>query len=293
MSPNLLSASGRLLRGAGLLMAVAPSYSTYALDPDTIAWLQAAGIANSASTFYDVGAYRRSGAQIWTAADERVKALKRAGLWALLAFDFAFAGDSAAAHRINAKRPNQPATLLLDPNGSAPTFSGGFNPNQGAWFDTHVRPADLPQDNVGISLYSRLARNDVEIPLGAADAGLNNSLYLLPSFSNLNYSRLNQANSSPISNAYSQGWQLGTRSGPATRSYYNRGLRVAEDNVASVTPSTSSFYIGACNVGGEAMYKAGYLLGSAQAWLVALSQQQADAFNDIEEAWQTALGRNV
>jgi hypothetical protein len=293
MSTTTLTATGRQLRAGSSSLVVSSTYAAYALDPDAVAWLTAAGIVNSPNTFYDVGVYRRSGAQIWTAGDQRIKALKLAGLWQLLAFDYPFAGDSAAAHRIDTRRPNVPAALILDPNGPAPSFSGGFNGNQGAWFDAHVRPADLPQNNCGISIYSRLARNAVEMPLGAADAGLNNSLYLLPSFSNLNYSRINQADSQAISNAYSLGAQLLTRAGAMTRSYYNRGIRVSEDTVPSVLPSTSSFYIGACNVGGEAMFKSTYLLGSAQGWLVALNQQQADAFTDIEDPWQAALGRNV
>jgi hypothetical protein len=293
MSTTTLIASGRRLRAGSSSLVVSSSYPVYALDPDAVAWLTAAGIANDANAFYDVGVYRRSGAQIWTAGDQRIKSLKLAGLWQLLAFDLPFAGATAAAHSIDTRRPSVPATLILDPNNPAPTFSGGFNGNQGGWFDVHVRPADLPQDNCGISIYSRMERNALEMPLGAANAGLNNSLYLLPSFSNFNYSRINQADSNPLSNAYSLGAQLLTRSGPMVRSYYNRGVRVAEDTVTSVLPSTSSFYIGACNVGGEAMYKAAYLMGSAQGWLAALSQQQADAFTDIEEPWQTAMGRNV
>jgi hypothetical protein len=293
MSFSTLTANQVRLSAAGRALGVSASYPVYALDPDAVAWLTAASIANDPAAFYDVGVYRRSGAQIWTAGDQRIKSLKLAGLWQLLAFDLPFAGATAAAHSIDTRRPTVPATLILDPNNPAPTFSGGFNGNQGGWFDVHVRPSDLPQDNCGISIYSRMERNALEMPLGAADAGLNNSLYLLPSFSNFNYSRINQADSNPLSNAYSLGTQMATRSGPMTRSYYNRGVRVAEDMVASVTPSTSSFYIGACNVGGEAMFKAAYLMGSAQGWLVALNQQQADAFTDIEEPWQTALGRNV
>jgi hypothetical protein len=293
MSTTTLTAASRQLLAGYSNLVVSASYAAYALDPDAAAWLTAAGIANDPAAFYDVGVYRRSGAQLWTAGDQRVKALKLAGLWHLLAGDWPLAGDSAAAHGINAVRPASPATLLQDANGPAPSFSGGFAGNQGAWFDLHIRPADLPQDSVSISIYSRLERSGVQMPLGAADAGLSTSLYLLPSFSSQNYSRANQADSQPISNAYSLGMQLLVRSAATVRAYYTRSLKVGEDGVPSVPPSTSSFYAGAANVGGEAMYKAAYLLGSWQLWQAALTQEQATAFNQIEETWQAALGRNV
>jgi hypothetical protein len=74
-------------------------------DEATIAYMNALEIANDATVFYSGTAQERTGAQLWSAVDALVIALKTANLWQKFYAIYLFVGGTAARHKFNLKNP--------------------------------------------------------------------------------------------------------------------------------------------------------------------------------------------
>lgn len=292
MAIRILHTAGLAYVRSGLVEVGADSYpATY--DPDATTFLTATGIPNDSTSYYS-GGFVRTGAQIWSAVNQRVVSLKSQNLWSLVVADYPFVGNSASACKLNVKNPlDTDAACRLSFLGTGNSFATGYSGTGTGWANTFLAPSALSQNNVTVSAYVRTARDAEEIIVGAANSDLSNSLYLLPQFANTNYSRINNGNTGPFGTGVSTGMQTAVRTGATARAYYRNGTQTVADSAGSATAATVPLFIGALNQAGTANYKAIHQLGAVTIFNVGLSAAQVTAFYGIELAFQTAMGRNV
>lgn len=252
------------------------------LDPDAEAFLTATGITDGTITI---------------AINELVLDLKSNSLWTKMDAIYPFVGGTATTNKYNLKDPQDTdGAYRLSYTGTVTHDSDGFTTNGvNGYADTHLAPSAMGGGQNDVHMFYYM--NDIKggqsgIDIGSANAATVGLWSNSRNPSDVFNTRCNDTTTDGDSGITSTGGAF-TISRLSSTSYtksYNKTK--TSPAVTSSSPSTLSSYIGAVNENGTATNFQNRTF-SLVSWGSGLSDSEIDTLVDINETYQTTLGRFV
>jgi len=263
---------------------------------ETIAYMNALGIAADGTIYYPSTTYERTGLQLWSYVNTFVIVIKAIG-WAKFRAIWLRIGGTAARHSINLINPmNTDAAHRLTYFGGLTHSATGELPNgTNGYANTHINPfSHLSLNDTHICFYSRTANAAANIiEMEATDFGFTQRLILTARFTgDLSAIGVNSG-AAAGSNNDSSGLFFGERGNSANMQLYRNKSLLLNSTTASTVPPNIDLTLYRRNrigVPADALYSnRESCFGSVGSYLGA----DRDAFEDAIQALQTSLGRQV
>src|SRR6476469_5968221 len=275
------------------------------IDAGAYAYLTAAGISNGGSSLFAGTSYERTGAQIWTAINNRFQGIKDAGLQGLVLGWWPCLGATTAANKLNAKDPRDlDAAYRLVLYGSPTPFGGGMAWNGTTQYaDTLLVPSVAGSLTTGMGLYYYSRSNALGgdcYDMGAVSSG--SATFALSGRNNAGGSLNDVAYCKAFtidqyvqeSNAAVRGlglYSVNRQPAVTTNRLTTNGTLLSAGSGAGTLP-TRSVLLGATGIPGGVYGNSPHTMGEAAILLGASATQEA-AWDSLAISCLTALGRNV
>lgn len=249
-------------------------------DPDAIAFLSAAGLTDSATSY---------------AINDLVTGMKINGLWTKMQAIYPFAGSTATTQKWNLKDPRDlDAAYRLTFSGGWTHASTGATPNGTNAFANTFLPANtMAQNSVHISYYSRTNSSQA----GAAEigaertGGIQLAMQVRGGANQIN-AVMNDGTGTYAANSNASGFFIGNRTASNVVNSWKNGVKATTSAVVSQTPPTQNIYLGASNGAGSA-----YLFSNREAAFASagagLTDTDALVLSSLVQRYQTALSRAI
>lgn len=218
-------------------------------EPETTAYMTAAGIPNDSTVYFPATAYQITGSAMWTALDDLVVGLKNLfgltlGVSSLLnqfVYFFPRLGGTATAHAVD----------LV--SGFSGTFSGGWThdgsgalPNGvNAYFNTGYLRTNLSQNNVSAGFWSKTDANGLFADFGSIN-GANATFLMYARNGGNTITRLSSTSNDSVATADSLGHFSMSRDNSANYRVFKNGSLVATHTRASTGYTLAQPILEAC-----------------------------------------------
>jgi len=258
-------------------VGVRTNSNTIPIDADATAFIAAAGITDLTQA---------------SAINTLVNDLKTYGIWSKMRAIYPFVGGTATSHKFNLKDPRDldaAYRLVFNSVGWTHT-STGAKPNGSTYADTKLAPSVIAQNSIHVSFYSRTDVNNSGYDIGAGSVG--SAVVIETRNSNSSNFYMNHWTADNTSNTSSTGFYLGNRTSSNSASLSKNGTKIINSTKASITPTTSTFYLGGYNLSGLKMNystreQAFASIGDG------LSNAESTNFYTAVQKFQTILGRQI
>lgn len=251
------------------------SYTSFVLDADALAFLNATGITDTT---------------ISLAINTLVVDMKGYGIWTKMKAIYPFVGGTSATHKFNLKDPRDlDVAFRLTFTGGITHNSNGINFNGvNAYARTFFLSNQFSSANsFGLSIYNRL-NVDSGGQIGVFSPDLR---YIASRIGGIGYFGIGNTYISNTSTDSKGFWQINRTSSSLVKAFKNSSA-FASGTTGAGTLSTSEVYIGALNSSGSASFYSAE--NNALASISdGLSDTESANFYTAVQAFQTTLGRQV
>ena len=223
------------------------SYTSFAFEAETIAYMNALGIADDSIIYYPSTPQQITGNGIWIAVNDFVLAVKLIG-WSKFITLYPIIGGSVGRHKFNLINPLDSDVAYRASFVGGWTHSGlGALPNGiNTYADTFLQHSSTDRLSNGMSYYSGTNITENKVDCGV-QYGLEYNIIgvNVPGFGT--YTALNSGTLVAVSDTNSLGLYTANRRN-TTVNIFKNGSKIIEGTVASsLTTSTNTFYFGAFN----------------------------------------------
>lgn len=232
------------------------SFTSFAFEPETIAYMNAIGIADDSTVYYPSTPQQITGNELWLAVNDFVLSIKSIGLSKFKAI-YPIIGGTANRHKFNLINPlDFDSAYRVSFTGGWAHFSTGALPNGiNAFGNTHLKPfsSGIIYNNNHVSYYSRTSivgtsnSQFYEIGSGNTTGDNNLSLWTRRATDTAGYDSGNfPTNRQTASNTDGRGLYIGSANGSVAKLYKN-GSEISSKILTPFTITDHDVYIGGFN----------------------------------------------
>jgi len=263
-------------------------------EAETTAYMNAVGIVDDSTVYYSGTPQEITGAEMWSAINNYVVAMKNAAILSKMKAIYPFIGGTAATHKWNLKNPlDTDAAFRLVFFGSSTFAATGFKSNgaNGYANTKYIQNTHGILNDESFGFYSRTNNEGLTYDMGVQQDSLNTRSIILSRFSDLFYTS-NQDNSyQTLINTNSIGFYSASRL-QSTLYRKQKGSVITDATETSTVLATAEMFLGAANYNGAANYFSAREQAYAFMGLGLTTTEMTDHYNAVENL-QISLKRNV